>query len=132
MSTPSKSSLTKRLPRHRLWFAGAGAAAIAVVAGWMMLNTNPGNALMLPAAVVGVDKAKSRLALAQMAEKRQRDLQAIRGGALKDLEQAQSDLVQAQGDLRAAEISLAAVRNRLRILGRSDEEIADLEKRDRV
>jgi len=57
---------------------------------------------------------------------------AIRGGALKDLEQAQSDLVQAQGDLRAAEITLAAVRNRLRILGRSDEEIADLEKRDRV
>ena len=83
-------------------------------------------------AVAGVDKAKSRLALAQMAEKRQRDLQAIRGGALKDLEQAQSDLVQAQGDLRAAEITLAAVRNRLRILGRSDEDIADLEKRDRV
>ena len=86
----------------------------------------------LVTAVAGVDKAKSRLALAQMAEKRQRDLQAIRGGALKDLEQAQSDLVQAQGDLRAAEITLAAVRNRLRILGRSDEEIADLEKRDRV
>jgi cobalt-zinc-cadmium efflux system membrane fusion protein len=83
-------------------------------------------------AVAGVDKAKSRLALAQMAEKRQRDLQVIRGGALKDLEQAQSDLVQTQGDLRAAEITLAAVRNRLRILGRSDEEIADLEKRDRV
>ena len=223
MSTPTKSSLTKRLPRHRLWFAGAGVAGIAMVAGWMMLNTNPGNALMRPPALVetdgafrpsesqwagfrfakvepiafreeratdgriainedtttpvfspysgrvsrliakpgehvergaplfaieasefvqghndlvtavaGVDKAKSRLALAQMAEKRQRDLQAIRGGALKDLEQAQSDLVQAQGDLRAAEITLAAVRNRLRILGRSDEEIADLEKRDRV
>ena len=86
----------------------------------------------LIAAVAGVEKAKSRLALAQMAEKRQRDLQAIRGGALKDLEQAQSDLVQAQGDLRTAEIALAAVRNRFHILGRSDEEIADLEKRDRV
>jgi cobalt-zinc-cadmium efflux system membrane fusion protein len=223
MSTPTKSSLIARLPRHRLWFAGAGVAGIAMVAGWMMLNTNPGNALMRPPALVdsdgafrpselqwagfrfakvepmvfreeratdgriatnedtttpvfspysgrvsrliarpgdhvergaplfaieasefvqghndlvtavaGVEKAKSRLALAQMAEKRQRDLQAIRGGALKDLEQAQSDLVQAQGDLRAAEITLAAVRNRLRILGRSDEEIADLEKRDRV
>ena len=223
MSTPTKSPLPKRLPRHRLWFAGAGVVAIAMVAGWMMLDTSPGNALMRPPAVVetdgafrpsdsqwagfrfakvepiafreeratdgriainedtttpvfspysgrvsrliakpgehvergaplfaieasefvqghndlitavaGVDKAKSRLALAQMAEKRQRDLQAIRGGALKDLEQAQSDLVQAQGDLRAAEITLAAVRNRLRILGRSDEEIADLEKRDRV
>ena len=83
-------------------------------------------------ALAGVEKAQSRLALAQMAEKRQRDLQAIRGGALKDLEQAQSDLVAAQGDLRAAEITLTAVRNRLRILGRSDAEIAELEKQERV
>ena len=86
----------------------------------------------LVTAVAAVEKARSRLALAQTAEKRQRDLQAIRGGALKDLEQAQSDLVAAQGDLRSAEIALAAVRNRLRILGRSDEEVADLEKRDRI
>ncbi|MBI2740561.1 MAG: efflux RND transporter periplasmic adaptor subunit [Rhodospirillales bacterium] len=83
-------------------------------------------------AVAGVEKAKSKLVLAQAAEKRQRELLAIRGGALKDFEQAQSDLVQAQGDLRAADIALAAVRNRLRILGRSDEEISELEKRDRV
>ncbi len=83
-------------------------------------------------AVAGVEKAKSRLVLAQAAEKRQKELLAIRGGALKDYEQAQSDLVAAQGDLRSADITLAAVRNRLRILGRSDDEIADLEKRDRV
>jgi cobalt-zinc-cadmium efflux system membrane fusion protein len=86
----------------------------------------------LVTAVAGVDKASSRLALAQTVEKRQRDLLAIRGGALKDLEQAQSDLVSAQGDLRSAEIALAAARNRLRILGRSDEEIARLEKIDRI
>jgi cobalt-zinc-cadmium efflux system membrane fusion protein len=83
-------------------------------------------------AVAGVEKARSRLVLAQTAEKRQRDLQAIRGGALKDLEQAQSDLVGAQGDLRSSEIALAAVRNRLRILGRSEEEIALHEKQDRI
>jgi cobalt-zinc-cadmium efflux system membrane fusion protein len=86
----------------------------------------------LVTAVAGVEKARSRLVLAQAAEKRQRELMAVRGGAMKDLEQAQSDLVAAQGDLRSAEITLAAVRNRLRILGRSDEEIADLEKRDRI
>src|SRR5882762_5855727 len=86
----------------------------------------------LVTAVAGVEKARSRLTLAQTAEKRQRDLQAIRGGALKDLEQAQSDLIAAQGDMRSAEIALAAVRNRLRILGRSDEEIARLEKADRI
>ncbi len=222
MSTPITSS-PKRLPLGRLWFAAVGVAGIAVVAGWMMLNTTPGNALMRPStlvesdgafrpsdsqwagfrfamvepmafreeratdgriainedtttpvfspysgrvsrlivkpgdyvergaplfaieasefvqghndlitAVAGVEKAKSRLVLSQAAEKRQKELLAIRGGALKDYEQAQSDLVAAQGDLRSAEITLAAVRNRLRILGRSDEEIADLEKRDRV
>lgn len=86
----------------------------------------------LVTAVAGVEKAKSRLLLAQTSEKRQRELLAIRGGALKDLEQAQSDLVNAQGDLRSAEIALAAVRNRLSILGRSDEEIARLEKVDRI
>lgn len=83
-------------------------------------------------AVAGVEKARSRLTLAHTIEKRQRDLQAIRGGALKDLEQAQSDLVAAQGDLRSAEITLASVRNRLRILGHTDEEITSHEKQDRM
>ena len=86
----------------------------------------------LVTAVAGVDKAKSRLELARTVEKRQRDLLAIKGGALKDLEQAQSDLVNAQGDMRSAEIALAAARNRLRILGRSDEEIDKLEKVERI
>ena len=86
----------------------------------------------LVSAVAAVEKARSKLVLAQAAEKRQKELLSIRGGALKDLEQAQSDLVAAQGDLRSADIALAAARNRLRILGRSDTEIADLEKMDRI
>src|SRR5262249_43235327 len=86
----------------------------------------------LVTAVAGVDKAKSRLELAKNVEKRQRELLAIRGGALKDLEQAQSDLVNAQGDMRSAEIAYNAVRNRLRILGRTDEEIDRQEKTDRI
>jgi cobalt-zinc-cadmium efflux system membrane fusion protein len=86
----------------------------------------------LVTAVAGVDKAKSRLQLAQQVEKRQKELLAIKGGALKDLEQAQSDLVNAQGDMRSADIALAAARNRLRILGRTDEEIDKLEKTDRI
>jgi membrane fusion protein, heavy metal efflux system len=83
-------------------------------------------------AVAGLEKAQSRLLLAQTIEKRQRELVAIRGGALKDLEQAQSDLIGAQGDLRSADIALSAVRNRLRILGRSDEEISALEKLNKI
>ncbi len=86
----------------------------------------------LVTAVAGMEKAKSKLALAKTIEARQRELLAIRGGALKDLEQAQSDLVSAQGDMRSAEIALAAVRNRLHILGRSDAEIDRLEKVDKI
>src|SRR5262249_1438322 len=86
----------------------------------------------LVTAVAGVAQKKSRLELAQQIEKRQRELLAIRGGAAKDLEQAQSALVNAQGDMRAAEIALAASRNRLRILGRSEAEIDKLEKIDRI
>jgi cobalt-zinc-cadmium efflux system membrane fusion protein len=86
----------------------------------------------LVAAVAGMEKAQSRLLLAQQVEKRQRELLAVRGGAAKDLEQAQSDLIAAQGDMRSAEIALAAVRNRLRILGHTDEQIAQLEKQDRM
>jgi len=108
-------------------FVERGAPLFAIEASEFVQGHND-----LITAVAGVEKARSRLLLAQTAEKRQRDLQAIRGGALKDLEQAQSDLVAAQGDLRSAEIALAAVRNRLRILGRSDDEIAQLEKADRA
>ncbi len=86
----------------------------------------------LVTAVANVERAKSRLELAKTVEKRQRELLAVRGGALKDLEQAQSDLVSAQGDMRSADIALAAVRTRLRILGRADAEIDQLAKMDRI
>ncbi|MBS0547350.1 MAG: efflux RND transporter periplasmic adaptor subunit [Proteobacteria bacterium] len=105
----------------------AGAPLFAIEASEFVQGQND-----LVTAVAGVEKAKSKLALAKTIEARQKELLAIRGGALKDLEQAQSDLVAAQGDMRSAEISLGAVRNRLRILGRSDAEIDRLEKADQV
>src|ERR1700730_11973317 len=108
-------------------FVERGAPLFAIEASEFVQGHND-----LITAVAGVQKARSRLLLAQTAEKRQRELQAVRGGALKDLEQAQSDLIGAQGDLRSAYIALSAVRNRLRILGRSDEEIAVLAKLNRI
>jgi cobalt-zinc-cadmium efflux system membrane fusion protein len=105
----------------------AGAPLFAIEASEFVQGQND-----LVTAVAGVERAKSKLALAKTIETRQRDLLAIRGGALKDLEQAQSDLVSAQGDMRSAEIALAAVRNRLRILGRTDAEIDALEKVDKI
>lgn len=108
-------------------FVEAGAPLFAIEASEYVQGQND-----LVTAVANLEKAKSRLILGQTIEKRQRDLLAIRGGSLKDFEQAQSDLIQAQGDQRSAEIALAAVRNRLRILGRTDAEIEKLEKVDRI
>jgi len=78
-------------------------------------------------AAASLKTARSQLNLATLAEHRQRALYAVKGAALKDWQQAQADLTSAQNTLRAQEIALSAVRNRLRILGKSDQEIALIE-----
>jgi cobalt-zinc-cadmium efflux system membrane fusion protein len=64
--------------------------------------------------------AHAQLALTRAAEARQHALYNINGAALKDWQQSQTDLAN-------AEAGLAAVRNRLRILGKSDADISALE-----
>jgi cobalt-zinc-cadmium efflux system membrane fusion protein len=78
-------------------------------------------------AVSGVKTAEAQLKLAQANEKRQHEVYDARGGALKDWLQSQSDLVNAEGSHRTAGIALAAVRNRLRILGKTEGEISAIE-----
>jgi cobalt-zinc-cadmium efflux system membrane fusion protein len=78
-------------------------------------------------AVSGLRTAKAQLNLATTNEKRQHDLYQAQGAALKDWQQSQVDLATAQGGLNSASIALAAVRNRLRIFGKSDKEIDQLE-----
>jgi cobalt-zinc-cadmium efflux system membrane fusion protein len=81
----------------------------------------------LIAAVAALKTARSLLAQAEINEKRTHELYLSKGGALKDWQQSQTDLSAAQNTLRAADTVLTTVRNRLRILGRSDKEIAGLE-----
>ncbi len=81
----------------------------------------------LISAISALNTARSQLKLAAINEKRQHDLYAAKAGALKDWEQAQNDLETARNNLRTAEIALAAVRNRLHILGKGDDEISALE-----
>ncbi len=71
--------------------------------------------------------ARAQLNLAQTNEKRQHALVLAQGGALKDWQQSQVDLSNAQGNADSAQIALGAVRNRLRILGKSDQEIETLQ-----
>ncbi len=71
--------------------------------------------------------ARSQLTMAQTTEKRAHELYLAQGGALKDWQQSQTDLITVQNTVRADEIALHAVRSRLRILGKTDAEIASLE-----
>ena len=78
-------------------------------------------------ALANLQSARSQLKMAQTTEKRTHDLYLAQGGSLKDWQQAQTDLIAAQNTVRSDEIALHAVRNRLRILGKTDEEITSLE-----
>jgi cobalt-zinc-cadmium efflux system membrane fusion protein len=78
-------------------------------------------------ALANQQTSRSQLRMAQTTEKRTHELYLAQGGSLKDWQQAQTDLITAQNTVRASEIALHAVRNRLRILGKTDEEIASLE-----
>jgi cobalt-zinc-cadmium efflux system membrane fusion protein len=81
----------------------------------------------LVTAVANLATARAQLRLTQTNERRQHDLFLANAGAMKDWQQSQVDLATAQGALNGAEIALGAVRNRLRILGKTDKEISDLE-----
>jgi cobalt-zinc-cadmium efflux system membrane fusion protein len=81
----------------------------------------------LISAVATLRTTRAQFSLAETNEKRQHELYNSHGAALKDWQQAQVDLATAQGNFSSAQIAVSAVRNRLRILGRSDAEIAALE-----
>lgn len=80
----------------------------------------------LIAAVTALNKARSQLALAEIVEKRLRGLYEGQAAALKEWQQAQAQLIAAQNDSRSAETAFAAATHRLRIIGRSEAEIAAL------
>ena len=84
------------------------------------------------AAISGLNKARSQLNLAQIVERRNKDLYEGKAAPLKDWQQSQADLISAQNDMRSAETALEAARNRLRILGRTDAEIAEFQNTGRI
>jgi cobalt-zinc-cadmium efflux system membrane fusion protein len=71
--------------------------------------------------------ARAQLDLARTNENRQHTLYLGHGAALKDWQQSRVDLATAQGGLSTAEIAVAAVRNRLTILGFNPHDIRALE-----
>ncbi|MGY2046891.1 efflux RND transporter periplasmic adaptor subunit [Methylobacterium sp. JK268] len=69
-------------------------------------------------------KAREQLRLNKIIADRLQELFQAKAAALKDYQSAQNDLIGAQSDVRSAEATRQAVVNRLRILGKTDEEIA--------
>jgi cobalt-zinc-cadmium efflux system membrane fusion protein len=83
-------------------------------------------------ALSGLETARSQHKLAQINEKRQHDLYDAKAVPLKDWQQAEADLVAAQDTLRTAEIALEAVRNRLRILAKTEVELDAFQKTGKI
>jgi cobalt-zinc-cadmium efflux system membrane fusion protein len=83
-------------------------------------------------AVATLNKARSQVRLNQIGEQRTGNLYRDKAGSLKDWQEAQTNLTAAQNDLRSAEIGLQAVRNRLRLLGKTDDEIDSFEKTGKI
>jgi cobalt-zinc-cadmium efflux system membrane fusion protein len=73
-------------------------------------------------------KAGSQHNLAQIVEKRVRDLHEGKAAPSKDLQAAEAQLASSENDVRSADTTLEAARARLRIVGRTEAEIAQLEQ----
>jgi cobalt-zinc-cadmium efflux system membrane fusion protein len=84
------------------------------------------------AAAGSLNKARSALDLAQLQHKRAKDLFEGKAVPLKDYQQAEATLIQAQNDLRSTETALEAARNKLRILGFTDETISAFQEKGRI
>jgi cobalt-zinc-cadmium efflux system membrane fusion protein len=76
--------------------------------------------------------AQSQLSLAQTSEKRKHALYDAKAGSLQDWQQSQNDLAAAQSAYRTSEAALAAVRNRLKILGKTDAEVDALGRAEKM
>jgi cobalt-zinc-cadmium efflux system membrane fusion protein len=83
-------------------------------------------------ATTGLNKARSALDLAQLQHKRAKDLFEGKAVPLKDFQQAEATLIQAQNDLRSTETALEAARNKLRILGLTDDAISAFQEKGRI
>jgi cobalt-zinc-cadmium efflux system membrane fusion protein len=83
-------------------------------------------------AIDGLSIAESQLKLAETNEYRQHELFKATAGPRKDWEQSQADLAGAQSNVSSAEIALEAVRNRLRLLRKTEQEIADFQKTGKI
>ncbi|SDB11833.1 efflux RND transporter periplasmic adaptor subunit [Belnapia rosea] len=78
------------------------------------------------------NKSRATLDQARREEARQNSLFSARAASQRDVEQARTAALGAIADLRSAEASLAAARDKLRVLGRGMDQIARIEQTRQV
>lgn len=83
-------------------------------------------------AVSARNKAHSQLNLVQVTERRHRELFEKKSISTREYENTQALLTAAQNDARSSDTGLEAARNRLKILGLSDEEIEALQNKGAI
>ncbi|HEX2364657.1 MAG TPA: efflux RND transporter periplasmic adaptor subunit, partial [Bradyrhizobium sp.] len=83
-------------------------------------------------AATALNKARSVQNLAEIIDKRQRLLYEGKAVPLKEVQNARAALEAAENDFRSAEVALEAARNRLRIFGKTDQEITDFQEKGTI
>jgi len=83
-------------------------------------------------AATALNKARSAQNLAEIIDKRQRLLYEGKAVPLKEVQNARAALDAAENDVRSADVALEATRNRLRILGKTDQEINDFQEKGTI
>lgn len=73
--------------------------------------------------ISALNKARSALDLARIVEQQNKTLFEGKAGSLRDLQQSQASTRAAENDVRASQTTVEVSKNRLRILGMTDEEI---------
>jgi membrane fusion protein, heavy metal efflux system len=76
-------------------------------------------------AISNLNKTRSALELAKIVEQQNKTLYDSRAGPLRDLQTSQATTRAAENDVRSSQTSLEMTRNRLRILGMTDDEITN-------
>jgi cobalt-zinc-cadmium efflux system membrane fusion protein len=125
LSTPIFSPLSGRVTKLMAKlgdYVEKGTPMMEVEASEMIQAQND-----LIAAKSTLNSTEAQLGLAQANENRQHELYGSEGAALRDWQQSKVELATAEGNFHNAQTALDAVRNRLSILGRSDDEITAFE-----
>jgi cobalt-zinc-cadmium efflux system membrane fusion protein len=84
------------------------------------------------AAMAGLNKARSAVSIAEIIEKQNRTLYESKAGPLRDYQTAEATLAQSRSDQRTAETLLEAARNRLLILGKTNDEIKVFQEQGKI